>query len=208
MLNEHLESDCPNLLSGLISGYDIELVIDLVRGTNDPSRLPITRTGLYLAILTENDEEYPVERLGLLAWKKLIEGKRVFSREDPGMTGLLQPLESGKYRVIISVSKSEVEFRHDQMRTYLAAFWLVRQAINVESLTMHLERDEVWRVTAEDQDELWPFVAELLPSNLLAPVWLFCVAEKRRERFQHALQEEATKREMKLFVPLVERDNT
>jgi hypothetical protein len=76
------------------------------------------------------------------------------------------------------------------MRAYLAAFWLVAQAVTVEAMLLHLKDDSVWRVAARDQEEVWLFVAALLPSELLSSVWHFTLLALECVR----LQQEAARR--------------
>lgn len=216
---EHcLRAECPDLLCNLKSGYDVRLVVDLVRrlmGSEELSlkppaidsavlsvvkQLPSTRIGLYDAILAATGKAYPIEELGEIAWKMWLAGERVLPHDDAVLARLIRPLDKENVSIVRRISNDTLEFRHDQMRAYLAALWLVRQAANAETLTVHLVQPEVWRVAARDQEELWPFVAALLPSALLPNIGNFALAAPERIRLYAAVQQEASNRNMQFVL--------
>ena len=195
-LETRLQSECPGLVNSLLSGYDIRLIIDIAQ--QPLNRLPSTRSGLYQTILDALGPEYPLVELAALAWKMWLTGQRELPHGKGTDERVIQPLERENRKIIRRLSREVAEFRHDQMRAYLAAYWLVEQAANAEAMLIHLKDDQVWRVPARDQDEVWPFVAALLPSELLSPIWTFTLSAQERVRLQHAIQDEADRRGMPL----------
>ncbi|MGY6122179.1 hypothetical protein ACW9YQ_17750 (plasmid) [Paraburkholderia strydomiana] len=212
-----LQRELPVLVENLRSGYDVRLVVDLLRQSPtllnpltagaDMDRavlaavttLPSSRIGLYQAILAQAGEHYPVYDLARLAWNMMLEQKRILP-VDPGINErLIEPLERENVKIVRRLSSMTLEFRHDQMRAYLAAFWLVKQAANAETLTVHLKEPEVWRMDGRDQDQLWPLVAAMMPSVLIPQIWKFAMTVSERYRLQHAMQDEARLREIALF---------
>lgn len=77
--------------------------------------------------------------------------------------GTLQELEREGLRVIRSIG-AEREFRHDQMRAFLAALWLVEETPNLPALQKTVSDVGAFALNRRDQEELWTFVALLLTS--------------------------------------------
>jgi hypothetical protein len=192
LIEHHVE-----LLQSLRSGYDVQLIIDLFLNQDETGRMPTNRAGLYAAILA--DAQAPIERLGELAWKMMLESRRRISSTDTDYESLIQPLENTKRNLLRRLSGEALEFTHDLMRTYLAASWLVRQARNPESLFHRLDDKRVWDMSEEDKGALWQFLSALLSAEILPPLWGFAVADPVRVGLQHALQDEALRRGLRLF---------
>ena len=216
-LAQCIRHELPDLLLHIRSGYDLRLVVDLVRqhaGTVPLSmdmpdvdnvvldlvkQLPSTRIGLYEAMLSAAGEQYPIRELELVAWKMWLSGQRELPVDEKAQYRLVRPLEEKRVQIVRRVSGAIFEFRHDQMRAFLAARWLMGQTANFDMLAMHLSPPEVWTVDARDQAELWPFVAACLPVSLMPSLWNFSVVTKERQHLQHALQDEALARGIKLY---------
>ncbi|MBK5047258.1 hypothetical protein IQ289_02460 [Burkholderia sp. R-70006] len=216
-LEDYLHNALPELVGSLRSGYDVRLVLDLMRlhflrkqtasdlnwaGSTIDSlaeSLPSTRTALYDAILAGAGANYPIDDLAKIAWKMWLEERRELVLDASMKERLLRPLERHDVNIVRRLSTEALEFRHDQMRAFLAARWLVRQATNLETLLLHLDAPEVWKVATQDQEELWRFLSALLPADLIPLVWQFSVAKKERGNLQHALQAEASIRAIQLF---------
>jgi hypothetical protein len=102
-------------------------------------------------------------------------------------------------RIVLSIG-AEREFRHDQMRAFLAALWLVEEIPNLEVLEKTVADGGAFSLSRPNQEELWGFVAPLLPSDAdLEALWRFAndnVLE--RTYLLHALQAEADKRDVTL----------
>lgn len=56
------------------------------------------------------------------------------------------------------------EFRHDQMRAFLAALWLVEETPTLSALEKAATDAEAFALNRRDQEELWRFLAALLVS--------------------------------------------
>jgi hypothetical protein len=224
-----LKSQRPDLWGALRSGYDVRLVIDLVQtaiaasakaiasadavsrpahapapATGDAdltaiiSALPHHRLGLYDAILAVLEPGTSRE-LEKMAWDMVLQGQRQLPLDTTSDSHLVKQLKQGHAHVVRQLSSTVYEFRHDQMRAYLAARWLVNQAKSEGTLAMHLSSDDVWKIDARDQAELWQFFASSLPDARIPGIWKFAVVAREREHLQHALQDEANLRRIQLF---------
>ena len=96
---------------------------------------------------------------------------------------------------------AEHEFRHDQMRAFLAASWLVEETPNLPSLRKAATEAGVFALNRRDQEELWGFVAPLLRSDAeLKNLWNFTDEDPgERALLLAALQTEADKRRVTLI---------
>jgi hypothetical protein len=75
---------------------------------------------------------------------------------------------------IIRTIGAELEFRHDQMRAFLAALWLVEETPTLPALQKAATNAGAFGLNRRDQEELWGFVAPLLTSTAdLKALWLF-----------------------------------
>jgi hypothetical protein len=66
-------------------------------------------------------------------------------------------------RIVRSVG-AEHEFRHDQMRAFLAALWLVEETPTLPALQKIATDAGAFGLNRRDQEGLWGFVAPLLTS--------------------------------------------
>ncbi len=87
--------------------------------------------------------------------------------------GTLNALVREGVRIVRSIG-AEHEFRHDQMRAFLAALWLVEETPTIAALQKTATDAGVFGLNRRDQEELWSFVAPLLTSNAdLEALWSF-----------------------------------
>ena len=87
--------------------------------------------------------------------------------------GTLHALEREGLGIIRSIG-SEREFRHDQMRAFLAALWLVEETPTLPALQKTATDAGAFGLNRRDQEELWGFVAPLLTSAAdLEALWRF-----------------------------------
>ena len=109
--------------------------------------------------------------------------------------GMLQALEREGLRIVRSIG-AEHEFRHDQMRAFLAALWLVEETPTLPALQKTAIDAGAFGLNRRDQEELWGFVAPLLTSAAdLEALWLFANDDPiERAILLAALQAEADKR--------------
>jgi hypothetical protein len=91
---------------------------------------------------------------------------------------------------------AEREFRHDQMRAFLAALWLVEETPTLPALQKTATDAGAFGLNRRDQEELWGFVAPLLTSGAdIEALWLFANENPiERAILLAALQAEADRR--------------
>jgi hypothetical protein len=109
--------------------------------------------------------------------------------------GTLQALEREGLRIVRPIG-AEHEFRHDQMRAFLAALWLVEETPTLPALQKTATDAGAFGLNRRDQEELWGFVAPLLTSATdLDALWQFANNDPvERGILLAALQAEADKR--------------
>jgi hypothetical protein len=83
----------------------------------------------------------------------------------------------------------QFEFRHDQMRAYLAARWAARH--EAHPIGLFESQEEIWRLSRKEQDEVWDFFADMYvaerPQDAIA-LWKWSAQHPDRTILQHALQ--------------------
>jgi len=173
------------------SGYDLQLIADLVEGGTEPADLPETRIGLYDAMLSrlraDGDLEYPQKELAKIAWGSFVSDKRKLVEGEEIPTELLAPLTRRGVRIVRTLGGAFHEFRHDHMRGYLAAHWAATEAVDPVSL---FEEDAaVWTLGRSDQEVVWSFVAELIGSDRGPRILDWSRREPERSVLQVALNE-------------------
>jgi len=114
--------------------------------------------------------------------RKLEAGKRLDK-------DLLGPLIREDQKVLRILDGQQFEFRHDQMRAYLAARWAAWHEAQPIGL---FEKDNgIWRLSRKEQDEVWNFFADMYvaerPENAV-DLWKWSTAHPDRVILQHALQ--------------------
>jgi hypothetical protein len=194
-------------LSGtIVSGYDLRLLRDLVVQA-DPEHIPLPsdRVTLYRTILARakgsDGLSLPLERLKGLAWTMVTQRRRRIVPDDEKMldAGTLRELAREGLRIVRPVG-AEHEFRHDQMRAFLAALWLVEEKHTIQALEKTATDAAAFGLNRRDQEELWSFVAPLLTSTVdLEALWHFANEDPvERGVLLAAVQAEADKRNVTL----------
>jgi L-2-hydroxyglutarate oxidase LhgO len=111
----------------------------------------------------------------------------------------LEALKREGLRIVRQIG-AEHEFRHDQMRAFLAAVWLVEQTPTLKALQKTAIDAGAFGLNRRDQEELWRFVAPLLTSATdLETLWQFANDDPvERAILLAALQAEADQRGLTL----------
>jgi hypothetical protein len=91
------------------------------------------------------------------------------------------------------------EFRHDQMRAFLAALWLAEESPSITALQKVATEARAFALNEQDQEELWGFLAPLLKSaEDIQELWRFANDDPERAWLTAALQSEADRRGISL----------
>jgi hypothetical protein len=181
------------LLKAIRSGYDVRLIADLVEDQGPDVALPTDRLGLYQLILDAirmpSGSKFPEESLCKAAWAMWRDGERKLEAGKHLDKDLLGPLIREGQKVLRILDGQQFEFRHDQMRAYLAARWAAWHEAQPIGL---FEKDSViWRLSRKEQDEVWNFFADTYvverPEDAI-DLWKWSTAHPDRVILQHALQ--------------------
>ncbi len=186
------------LLDEIRSGYDVRLVADLAAEHSDDQlvELPANRLGLYQAILgrVRAGDETPVKEDSLCrtAWDLWLAGERRLSEGGHLQSDEIERLRAGNLEVLRAVGGDVYEFRHDQMRAYLAARWAVHHSPPFPGILSWLEDKTIWKLGRSDQQEVWGFLAEIIGESegfeAAQEIWKFSIKSPERGYLQHALQ--------------------
>jgi hypothetical protein len=190
----------------VVSGYDLRLLADVAVADPEHATLPGDRVALYRAMLARafgpDGQPLALEGLRQLAWTMMMQRRRRIVQDDEKALGVgtLSALEREGLRIVRSVG-AEHEFRHDQMRAFLAALWLVEETPTSPALQKTATDAGAFGLNRRDQEELWGFVAPLLNSDAdLEALWRFTNDDPvERAILLAALQEEADKRGVTLI---------
>jgi hypothetical protein len=185
----------------VVSGYDLRLLADLAAVDPEHATLPGDRVALYRAMLARasgpDGQPLRLEGLKQLAWTMMIQRRRRIVPDDEKVLGVgtLHALEREGLGIVRSIG-AEREFRHDQMRAFLAALWLVEETPTLRALQKTATDAGAFGLNRRDQEELWGFVAPLLTSAAdLKALWLFANDDPiERVILLAALQADADKR--------------
>ncbi len=188
----------------ITSGYDLRLIAELVQDDPAAAPLPADRMGLYRAALARATdaagEPLRLESLKQVAWAMMVARRRELSDEDRRVLTdpVIRALSREGVRILRQVGRTQ-EFRHDQMRAFLAASWLVDELPGAQAIQDAVEGGRAFSLSRRDQEDLWGFVAPLLPDHLVPALWRFA-SERPQDRglLQAAVQAEAGKRGMTL----------
>jgi hypothetical protein len=189
----------------VVSGYDLRLLADLAANDPEHAILPGDRVALYRAMLARasgpDGQPLRLEGLEQLAWTMMIQRRRRILPDDEKALGIgtLHALEREGLRIVRSIG-AEREFRHDQMRAFLAALWLVEETPTVPALQKTATDAGAFGLNRRDQEELWGFVAPSLTSIAdLEALWRFANDDPvERAILLAALQAEADNRRITL----------
>jgi|GEM_PF-852072 len=197
----------------VVSGYDLRLLADLAAVDPERAALPGDRVALYRAMLARangpDGQPLRLEALEQLAWTMMMQRRRRIVLDDGKALGVgtLNALEREGLRIVRSVG-AEHEFRHDLMRAFLAALWLVEETPTLPALQKTATDAGAFALNRRDQEELWGFVAPLLTSAAdLEALWRFANNDPiERGTLEHALQAEADKRGVTLVRVATQRE--
>lgn len=189
----------------LISGYDVRLIADLASSTSGSVGRIRSRIDLYLAALDlatdEVGEKMDLSALMRIAWQMLIDGRRHLSADEQETLGAnsIQRLSADGTRILRQLG-DRYEFRHDQMRSFLAALQLVNESPNIQAVINRLDDNPLWQCARKDQEELWLFVADLLNAKDLNTLWQAMLPDPSRAWAQTALHSRAMRDGISLSV--------
>jgi hypothetical protein len=189
------------LSESIVSGYDLRLIVEVAGSDPEHAELPEDRLALYESMFRRASDETSsvtaIDGLKQLAWSMLQHGRREISTDDEKLvgTGAFKALTRSGIR-ILRQRATVYEFRHDQMRAFLAASWLVQEAPTPTAMQTMITEAKIFSINRRDQDELWKFVAPLLKADTdLVSLWQFANADpETRAILVAALQAEADER--------------
>lgn len=179
------------LAADIRSGYDVRLLADLVAARKTLPELPADRIGLYDAILAAvvlpDHSPYPVDLLCEAAWRMWRDGERRLVPHSHLPEHLCDALLREHAKVLRTLDGKDYEFRHDQMRGFLAARWAAVHTVD----PIHLfETDKtIWQRATSDQEIVWSFFATMIQRPKGVRVWQWSTREPHRAVLQHALQQ-------------------
>jgi hypothetical protein len=113
--------------------------------------------------------------------------------------GVLSALDREGVRIVRRVGNVH-EFRHDQMRAFLAALWLAEEMPTIAEAQKVAVDGGAFQINRRDQEELWRFLAELVSSeDELKAHWTFASEDPNaRAELLAAIHTEADKRDITL----------
>jgi hypothetical protein len=190
----------------LRSGYDVMLITDLIHAGVSGSDLPVSRLDLYGAMLSrlrmpDDKELFPVHEITELGWRVWLSGERELKRGVHVREKLVGPLTSEPGRILNPAGGGLFEFRHDQMRAFLAARWLRDQFVTIEGVIQFLKgKKEIGEIKREDQEVVWGFLAHMLRSlGDIETLFNYVMNEPTMGWLQNALIREARARGTELI---------
>jgi hypothetical protein len=181
------------LFDAILSGYDVRLIADLVEDRGPDLELPTDRPGLYQLILDTirmpGGALFPEDILCKAAWAMWRDGERKLEADNHLDKDLLEPLIREGQKLLRIVDGQRFEFRHDQMRAYLAARWAARHETHPVSLFE--SQGDIWRLSRKEQQEVWTFFADMCVAEQpeeATSMWKWSTTHPDRGILQHALQ--------------------
>jgi hypothetical protein len=189
------------LSSSIVSAYDLRLLADLATADPEHEPLPADRIALYRAMLARakgpDGQPLRLEGLKQLGWMMVTQHRRKIVSDDEKVlgAGTLQELEREGLRIVRPIG-TDHEFRHDQMRAFLAALWLVEEMPTLPALQKAATDAGAFTLSRLEQEELWRFVAPILTTTAdLEVLWRFANDDPvERAILLATLQTEADKR--------------
>jgi hypothetical protein len=194
-----------SLSETIASGYDLALVRDLAGADPEHTALPRDRVALYRAMLARVQDSQGrtlrLEGLKHLAWTMVTQRRREIMPDDEKLLSadVLSALDREGLRIVRRIGKV-YEFRHDQMRAFLAALWLSEEMPNIDAAQKTAVDGGAFSINERDQEELWRFLASLTSSeDKLKELWTFASDDPRmRGVLIDAVQAEADKLDITL----------
>jgi len=196
------------LSEAITSGYDLALLRDLARADPEHTVLPSNRVALYRAMLARVQDSQGrtlrLEGLKQVAWTMVTQRRRDITPDDEKVLGadVLYALGREGIRIVRRIGRVH-EFRHDQMRAFLAALWLGEEMPNIPAAQKAAIDGGSFLLNSRDQEELWRFLAEIVSDEDLKMLWLFASEEPQpRWALQQAMQAKADERHVTLVRPV------
>ena len=109
--------------------------------------------------------------------------RRQIMSDDERVLGadVLSALDREGVRIVRRIGKV-YEFRHNQMRAFLAALWLVDEMPTITKAQKAAVDGGAFQLSWRDQEELWRFLAELMSGDDdLRAWWTFASEEPEGE---------------------------
>ncbi len=184
----------------IISGYDAYYCYAIVSSTAifRPTVWGSTSYRLNVPLRSLPVDRQQSDALYRKVWEMFKDGSRSFSPDEMLMADLVDALTRAN---VVVRRREDFSFRHDLMRAYLAACWLMREAPDWRRA---LEEKTVWDLSDSDQRQLFSFVAQLADSanklNELAQLAAESVAT--RFRLMDAVQDAGVSRGVTIAVLL------
>jgi hypothetical protein len=166
----------------LTSAHDVRLVADLV--TDDPDLpLPADRAGLYQGVLERVRKAgvppAAVSELKAIAWTATLDGRHDLRPEH--LAALGPDALAGLLKARLLREEDGIwTFRHDLLRLFVAACWLVENRRDAHALIKELQSSRIWQRSRAEQEELWRFVVQLLRTEDVTALWPFGLEEPKR----------------------------
>jgi hypothetical protein len=209
--------EAAGLSAYLQSGYDVRLVVDLMRDDPENAPLPKDRLGLYGSIVdaawpqgAQSQRRIQEAQLEAAAWKLISEKepyedkRRLKPDVDlPGqfLTALAYAQDkSGRSVRLVRGIGQDFEFVHDQMNLYQAARWLAGQERSIPEMRQLISASKIWKDTKEVQRSLWGFVASILNPEMIKPLWVEIRDEEPWDTLRRALEGVAEERDLELKI--------
>ena len=186
------------LWAAMHSGYDVRLVVDLLlqRGTPlDRCRAAGWNSTRYAR--RARAKRRPSAPRGQARGTRLGDGAegRAPAHHAQLDLDLVGPLAGPRQRVLRVVGDGVYEFRHDQMRAYLAARHLAEAPPSTVVLAQWIQGSPIWTRHRNEQAELFDFLAAMQgDGSELQTLWRFAAADPGRAVMQQKLQEVAARR--------------
>jgi hypothetical protein len=188
------------------SGYDVTLLVELLRNNG---RLPASKVGLYEAVIDCARSQWhgtpPFSELLTNLYHKGFDQWKSAAYDLEASPSLPKPfLDHMVEKRVLSEAGPRYQFRHELMRQYLAACWLVRESSSIEDLVARLGDKDIWALGASQQRDVMIFVASLLGTDAALRAAAKFVGENIGQRaiLADALHREAIKRNLPLDIPL------
>jgi hypothetical protein len=200
------------LKDAIRSGYDVRLIIDLVRSDPFHAELPADRMGLYAAVIKaswpdvpDNARQEQQSRTAAAAWRMVSERKpnedmrRLRPDVDLPATLLVALADAPEndnraVRFIRRLGVGAFEFVHDQMHAYLAARWFAQDGFSVTELEKMVVGSTIWTQSADARRTLWGFAAALLDDERLKALWVRVEDKEEWDILRRSLKAEAERR--------------
>jgi hypothetical protein len=200
------------LRGAIRSGYDVRLVVDLVRPDPDHAELPADRMGLYAAVIEAGwpnvPEDVRREQQNLTAaaaWRMVSERKpnEDMRRLKPDidlpssvLTALADAPENDNrsVRLVRRLGAGTFEFVHDQMHAYLAARWFAQDGRSMAELEKMIAGSTIWTQSPDARRTLWGFAAALLDDKPLLQLLPRIEDDEEWDILRRALKAEAQRR--------------